>query len=201
MKPLVKAIIAIIVVAVLLSLGYILWIQSLHQPPPKPSGEVLLTVEGDIGKTNNGDKFEFDIDMLEAIADKEYTIYDPWLKKNITYKGVSILKLLDYLDAQSASRVALVAKDGYKVVLDVDGIRKYCPDIMIAFMGDGKYLSSKVGGPLKLILVPSKKDAIVDHILVDIIDSKGSHKSKDDRDAYFNAGFEWWTVKVVVEKE
>jgi hypothetical protein len=41
---------------------------ALAAPLAKPEGKVVLTISGLIGNTNNGDKAEFDMPMIEALG-------------------------------------------------------------------------------------------------------------------------------------
>ena len=58
-----------IVIFIIAVVGVYLYKASFRAPPPK--GEVILTVEGKIRRTNQDGKLAFDIELLEKIADKE----------------------------------------------------------------------------------------------------------------------------------
>ena len=196
MKPILKAVIAIIIIAATVAGAYMYWLQTLQQPPPKPTGEVILTVEGKITKTNTEDgRFQFDIDMLENIADKEYTILDPWLKESINYTGVSLVKLLEYVGAEDkAVRIAVRARDDYTVVFDIKGLKEHGQDIMIAFKANGQYIPESKGGPLKIVLPPDQEHQIVERVLVGVVSGEGVNFDKE-----FNRAFEWWVVRIIIQ--
>jgi len=54
----------------------------------KPTGKVILTISGLIGNTNNGEKAEFDMPMIEALGTVSFTTKTPWYKDPVTFTGV-----------------------------------------------------------------------------------------------------------------
>ena len=54
----------------------------------KPQGKVVLTISGLIGNTNNGDKADFDMPMLEALGTTSFTTKTPWYKDPVSFTGV-----------------------------------------------------------------------------------------------------------------
>ena len=53
---------------------------SIHpgDPIPPPSGEVVLTVSGNLGVTNVGDTLQLDMPTLERLGLVKYSIIDPY---------------------------------------------------------------------------------------------------------------------------
>jgi len=62
--------------------------QALAAPLAKPEGKVVLTISGLISNTNNGDKAEFDMPMIEALGTVSFTTKTPWYKDPVTFTGV-----------------------------------------------------------------------------------------------------------------
>ena len=62
--------------------------QALADPLAKPEGKVILTISGLISNTNNGDKAEFDMPMIEALGTQSFTTKTPWYKDPVTFTGV-----------------------------------------------------------------------------------------------------------------
>ena len=55
---------------------------------PAPTGDVVLTLFGDIGVTNSGDTLQLDMPTLEGFGLVKYAVNDPWLEATNTYTGV-----------------------------------------------------------------------------------------------------------------
>ena len=115
---------------------------------PVPAGEVVLTVSGAIALANNGDVFEFDIDMLKALPYVAYTVEDPWMGEQ-AYGGVTLKALLDYVGIPAgASTVVTIASDDNEVPVAIRDALYY--PILLVYTLDGDDLPASLGGPVKL---------------------------------------------------
>jgi hypothetical protein len=87
-------------------------------PIPVPSKEVILTISGDISVTNVGDTLQLDMPTLESLGLVEYTVEDPWLLEEVTYTGVLMSRLSEFVGAsESADNFHIEALDNYQVDL------------------------------------------------------------------------------------
>ena len=115
---------------------------------PVPAGDVVLTVSGAIGLTNNGDVFDLDIDMLKALPALTYQVEDPWMGTQV-YTGVTLEALLDYVGIPSAAgTVVLVCSDEKEFKIAIKDALYY--PIMLAYAESGDDLPASLGGPTKL---------------------------------------------------
>jgi hypothetical protein len=124
--------------------------------PVAPTGEVLLTVKGNIGASNVGDEYQFDLDMIKKEG-KDLKTNDPWLETEFTYTGLPLSRLVEMVKPGSgATTLKFVASDGYTVevkIADCTGT-----DILLAYAADGADLLPDLGGPLKLAFADSISD-------------------------------------------
>lgn len=113
-----------------------------------PTGEIVLTVSGSIGKLNAGDTYQFDMENFKMLPYTTITTPDPHLEATIEYGGVLLKDILSAVDAKDAEEVKIIAKDGYTAVIKVADLDL---GILIAYMADGSEIGDDKGGPLKII--------------------------------------------------
>ncbi|WP_417204930.1 molybdopterin-dependent oxidoreductase [Antarctobacter sp.] len=115
---------------------------------PDPRGKVVLTVTGDIARTNGDGVARFDLDMLRAIGETEFVTDTIWTSGTYTFTGVELADLLDYLGATGDSLSARAIND-YAVTVPVTDAVEGGP--IIAYEMDGKTMSRREKGPLWLV--------------------------------------------------
>ncbi|WP_128255433.1 oxidoreductase [Falsirhodobacter deserti] len=79
-----------------------------------PHGRVILTVSGNIAKTNVGNTAQFDRKMLEDLGMVDVTTATPWHSGRNTFSGVPVAKLLQHVQAQGET-IKAVALNDYEV--------------------------------------------------------------------------------------
>ena len=113
-----------------------------------PTGPVVLTVTGAIGVTNAGDRAEFDLDMLDALTDGEFTTGTPWTEGASTFSGPTLATLMSAVDA-SGDTLDAVALNDYFVTLDrqraIDAVA------LLAVRVDGARMSVRDKGPTWIV--------------------------------------------------
>jgi hypothetical protein len=115
---------------------------------PVPSGDVVLTVSGAIALSNNGDLFEFDMDMLKALPYLAYQVEDPWMGTQ-AYGGVTLKAILDYVGIPAgASTVTMICSDEKEFSVAARDALYY--PILLVYTLDGDDLPASLGGPIKL---------------------------------------------------
>ncbi len=133
---------------------------------PAPSGPVVLTVAGAIGKTNRPafDAFEdgflgyhekqfekaaaFDLAMLEDLGLQSLTVQGPEWPRAFRFEGPWLADLLDAVQA-AGETVTLVALDGYAVEIARDELGD--ADWLLAVKRAGAYLGLGQRGPAWLV--------------------------------------------------
>ena len=128
---------------------------ALAAPLAKPNGKVVLTISGLIGNTNNGDKAEFDMPMLEALGTTSFTTKTPWYKDPVTFSGVPMSKLLDTVGAKGSS-LTVTALNDYATDIPFEDFKAH--PVILATKRDGNYMPVRDKGPL-FIVYPFDSDA------------------------------------------
>jgi len=132
-----------------------------------PTGDVILTINGDISQKNSGDALQFDLATLESIGLVEYDVDDPFVKKNIVYSGVLMSQLLKVAGASSeATTLTLTALDDYSVDMKISDVVKW--PILVALKADGGYMPIDKNGPL-ISIIPYNDFPELDHLTYDAV--------------------------------
>ncbi len=121
---------------------------ALAAPLAKPEGKVVLTISGLIGNTNNGDKAEFDMPMLEALGTTSFTTKTPWYKDAVTFSGVPMSKLLETVGAKGTS-LTVTALNDYATDIPVEDFKTH--PVLLATKRDGNYMPVRDKGPLFIV--------------------------------------------------
>jgi hypothetical protein len=117
---------------------------------PAPTGEVILTVTGNISAKNNGDTLELDMATLEKFGLVTYDIDDPWTKTTVNYSGVLLSDFLKIIGASTAAEnIHIVALDDYAVDLTITEVQKW--PVLIAIQSNGEYMTVAENGPTRII--------------------------------------------------
>ena len=118
------------------------------QDLPEPAGTVVLTVTGDIDRTNGDGAARFDLEMLRAIGETEVVTDTIWTDGTLTFVGVELVDLLSYLGAEGETLSASAIND-YAVTVPMSDAVEGGP--IVAFQIDGKTMSRREKGPLWLV--------------------------------------------------
>ncbi len=119
-----------------------------------PKGEVVLTVTGDIGTANKGNRLELDLASLEKMRRVRVEAAEPFLKRRVTFEGVLLADLLEVAGVpDSASTVSLTALDDYKVDFKVSDVRS--SQMLLATKADGKHMPVDRSGPIRIVFPDS----------------------------------------------
>lgn len=115
---------------------------------PKPTGAVILTLKGAIKFTNNGDKAEFDLAMLEKLKGRVAPVKTPWADNQTTYEGPLMSAILDAVGANGTTLMVKAIND-YVAEVPVEDMIKY--PVILATKRDGKKMTVREKGPLFII--------------------------------------------------
>lgn len=118
---------------------------------PLPEGDAVFTITGLVGAANDGNKILMDIATLEAAGLVDYTVMDPFLETEITYRGPLFSTLLDLWQASSdATNLHIVALNDYTIDIPVELVREY--PVVFAIQADGEYMPVADRGPAMIVL-------------------------------------------------
>ena len=114
----------------------------------KPAGKVILTISGLIGNTNNGEKAEFDMPMIEALGTISFTTKTPWYKDPVTFTGVPMDKLMEAVGAKGTS-VTVTALNEYATDIPIEDFKTH--PVILATKSDCNYMPVRDKGPLFIV--------------------------------------------------
>jgi hypothetical protein len=114
----------------------------------KPTGEVLLTVTGHIGKTNGSGVVQLDLGLLENLPQHEFTTSTTWTQGTQTFRGVLLRDLISALGI-TGSTMNLTALNDYRISMPVADV--YDDGPLLAYMMDGKTMSVREKGPVWMV--------------------------------------------------
>ncbi|MBN9886945.1 oxidoreductase [Salipiger abyssi] len=115
---------------------------------PAPAGPPLLTVTGQITRTNDGDSARFDRAMLEAMTQTSFTTRTIWTDGEQRFTGVALHDLLAALGA-TGSTIRATAINDYAVDIPREDWETGAP--IIAHSNNGRPMSLRDKGPLWII--------------------------------------------------
>lgn len=118
-------------------------------PLPQPAGAPILTVSGDLGVRNAGDRAEFDRPLLETLPQTEFATWTPWTgQESVRFSGVLVSDLMERLCA-SGQRVIASALNDYRTEIPLSDLDRY--DVLVALLRNGEAMPVRDKGPLWII--------------------------------------------------
>ncbi|NTW39521.1 MAG: molybdopterin-dependent oxidoreductase [Cellulomonadaceae bacterium] len=127
-------------------------ITSLDDLEPVDDADLALTITWD-----GGEPVRLSIDQLEQMRTVEATIYEPFLKRDVTFQGVELPELLmltgmpDDLDV-----LHTVALNEYEVDIPADAAMDDAA--ILATRADGELIPIDQGGPTRVVLTSDHPD-------------------------------------------
>jgi hypothetical protein len=118
---------------------------ALSETLAKPAGDVVLTVDGQIGKENVPGQADFDIDMIRAMPTVKFLTSTPWTDQPVEFEGVLIETILKFVDAKGKTIKATALND---YIADVDVETAVSAGAMVAFRMNGAEIAVRDKGPL-----------------------------------------------------
>ncbi|KJZ21033.1 oxidoreductase [Loktanella sp. S4079] len=113
-----------------------------------PEGEVVLTVSGEIEKTNVDDTAQFDMDMLMALESEIIETSTIWTEGVLTFEGVPLHVLIDHLGVSEGVLRASAIND-YTIEIPVEDAVIGGP--MVAYKLNDALMSVRDKGPLWIV--------------------------------------------------
>ncbi|WP_344965833.1 molybdopterin-dependent oxidoreductase [Oceanisphaera sediminis] len=118
-------------------------------PLSPPKGREVLTVTGNLSVTNAVNKAEFDMDMLAALPQHEFSTHTPWTEQQHHFRGVLLSDLLRRVGAEG-SEVRAVALNDYHHDINRELVAE-APLLLTTHL-DGKPMKIRHKGPVWLML-------------------------------------------------
>jgi hypothetical protein len=119
----------------------------------KPAGKVLFTVTGKISVTNLGSSLALDRSTVEKLGIVQAEMYEPWTKKQATFRGVWLKDLVAVARPPAdATSLHIVALDDYAVDVALSDVR--AGGVMLATgTQDGTAIPIDEGGPTRIVFL------------------------------------------------
>lgn len=114
----------------------------------KPTGDVILTVTGNVTHANVDGTAQFDAAMLDKLASRTGQMETPWTTGKVTFSGPLLRAILDEAGAEG-TKLSVKALNDYAAEVPMEDARNL--DTMLATEMDGNVMSVRDKGPLFLI--------------------------------------------------
>jgi hypothetical protein len=135
----------------ILLLGLLLFAQgasALAQGLPQPTGEVILTIQGEIERKNAPEGAQFDRQMLEALGTERLRTSSPWTDGVPEFEGVPARKVMEAVGARGTTLIARALND-YQAEIPVSDFQDY--PVLFALKMDGRDLTVRDRGPIWIV--------------------------------------------------
>ena len=114
----------------------------------KPTGTVVLTIDGAISQTNNGSQAQFDMAMLEKLPQHSFSTQTPWYPNAVTFTGPLLRDVLAAVGAKG-SKITAVALNDYKTEIPLDDATRH--DVIVARLMNNRPMPVREKGPLFIV--------------------------------------------------
>ncbi|MFC5586200.1 molybdopterin-dependent oxidoreductase [Nitratireductor kimnyeongensis] len=115
---------------------------------PEPQGDVILTIDGNIGATNGDGVADFDLAMLEALKSVKIRTSTPWFDGAVEFEGALLSELMALVKA-SGEEVVVTALNDYQAPVPIADFAAH--GTILAYKRDGNYMPISDKGPLFII--------------------------------------------------
>ena len=116
---------------------------------PTPSGKTVLRISGVRSGNVRAHLTALDLRTLDQFPHVDVRIYEPFVKKQVTFRGVPVSDLFAIVGIPGGGSLYMHALDDYHVTLDQ--AKLVASHALIATRADGKRLPLKGGGPIRLV--------------------------------------------------
>lgn len=114
----------------------------------KPQGDVILTIDGNIGATNGDGVADFDLAMLEALKSAKIRTNTPWFDDAVEFEGALLSELMTLVKADGDELVVTALND-YQAPVPIADFAEH--GTILAYKRDGNYMPISDKGPLFIV--------------------------------------------------
>ncbi len=125
----------------------------------QPQDDIILTISGKVSNHNAEGLVYLDRSMIEAIGLNEVVTHTVYSTKAHQWHGVLMRDLLAYVGAKGET-VEVHALDGYQTEIPVHDFYDY--DVLLATRQDGRNLSVRRRGPIRIIYPIDHDSSLLD---------------------------------------
>lgn len=127
-----------------------------------PAGEVILTIDGKIGRQNAPGRADFDLDMLRAMPAVTIRTSTPWTEGTADFEGVLIDDVFKAVEASGQSVKAVALNDYFA---DVDVKTVVSAGAILAYRINGAEISVRDKGPLWIMFPFDEKPQLKSELI------------------------------------
>ena len=113
-----------------------------------PTGDVLLTISGQVRNPNDGGNAQFDMAMLERLPQTTFSTHTPWYSQARRFTGPLLRDVLRAAGAHGSLLRARALND-YRVDIPFDDAQRF--DLIVARLLDGAPMPVRDKGPLFVV--------------------------------------------------
>jgi hypothetical protein len=113
-----------------------------------PAGPVVLSVAGQVQRTNAPGRADFDMAMLAAMPQRSFRTQTPWYAQPRRFTGPLLRDVLQAARAQGQT-LRLTALNDYRVDMPLEDARRF--DVIVARLLDDQPMPVREKGPLFVI--------------------------------------------------
>jgi hypothetical protein len=128
---------------------------------PAPSGPVVLSISGRVGRPNTEGSADLDMAMVAALAQHSFHARTPWYAQRRKFTGPLLRDVLHMARAEG-STLRLHALNDYRVDMPMDDTRRF--EVIVARLLDDQPMAVRDKGPLFVVYpfddVPALRSAI-----------------------------------------
>ncbi|RQO83337.1 hypothetical protein DBV10_04650 [Acidovorax sp. FJL06] len=114
----------------------------------KATGPVILTIEGAITQTNQGQQAQFDMKMLEKLPQHSFSTQTPWYPNAVSFTGPLLRDVLAAVGAKG-SKITAVALNDYKTEIPLEDATRH--DVIVARLMNNRPMPVREKGPLFIV--------------------------------------------------
>ena len=111
---------------------------------PIPTGNVILTISGALGKSNSEQGAEFDLAMLLALKQTVINTKTPWTEGINKFEGPLLKDVFSYLNL-TGDEISAIALNGYRIKIPMVDVNTY--PIILALKHNDTLLTVRTKGP------------------------------------------------------
>lgn len=130
----------------------------LAAPPqqlPSPQGDVVLSISGEVARTNAPARADFDFDMLAGLPQHDIHTHTPWHAGKQTFSGPLLRDVIGWAGAHGSLLQAFALND-YSCEIPAQDAADF--DVIIALLQNGARMRVRDKGPL-FIVYPFDSDS------------------------------------------
>ena len=116
---------------------------------PAPTGDVVLSVSGEVGRPNVGPRFRADLAGLESLGLVDFVVADPFVGADLALSGVLLDTVLASAGVAGDAPLRWVALDQYEVYFTRSELA--AEGAYLATRQDGAPIEIADGGPIRVV--------------------------------------------------